>query len=530
MLEALNFVTAHKTYFACFLSSLVLALVLTPLAGRLAGKLGAIDQPNHRKVHSAATPQMGGLAVYFALWLPILALYFWENAVNARLDAAWWNISIVAAAGGVMMLLGMLDDLKGLTATKKLLVQVPLAYLFASHIAHFQSITVPGIGSYELGAWGVPLTMLWVVGITNALNLVDGIDGLASGVAIVVAFTNSIIALISGNDFLAIVMLAMTGSCLGFLYYNFAPAKIFLGDTGSLFLGMTLATASVLTVSKSDIAASFLVAVLLLGYPVMDTLLAMTRRKIYGRPMFSADLGHIHHRLLAKGLDHPKASLAIYGLCGCFSLAALAMVLQNSAISFCALLLLAGVVFAALRYIGFFKLLEPKVIQRQKANYLIAYHLGELFEAKLSLADDLKKIQALFRQACAEFGFSSLTLRLDPVLVRGDETGEMVWANPEAGQARHIPPSRTAKESFTARDGFLEVEYLYDRAELEDELAREYRMQMTRLTNSAALRIKELMPVLSRPSKESDVNLREQPAAGAEISTRESKVGGQEAR
>jgi len=517
MTGTLSFILSHKTYFACFLCSLVLVLLLTPLVGKLAQKLGAIDLPNHRKVHTAPTPQMGGLAIYFAMWLPILGLYFWENAINVRLEERWWDIAVIAMAGAAMALSGILDDLKGLTATKKLLVQVPLAYLFAKYIANFKNITVPGIGSFDLGPWGPPLTILWIVGITNALNLVDGIDGLATGVAVVIAFTNSIIAMISGNDFLAIVMLGMAGACLGFLYYNFAPAKIFLGDTGSLFLGMTLAATSVLTFSKSDITASFLVSVVVLGYPAMDTLLAMARRKIYGRPMFSADLGHIHHRLLAKGFDHPKASLLAYALCVAFSVLALAMVLQNSIATFFSLALVAGMVSAGLYYLDFFKLLNPGEIKKTKANYIIAYHLGELLNAKLTLADNLTKIHDLFKQACWEFGFLSMTVRLDPILIGSDENREMVWANP-LHNLQNARPSKLAEESLTAPGGFLEVEYNYDPAEMDDELAREYRMQMTRLVNSAALRIRELMPLLARTQKQADASSRNLPESRSEIS------------
>jgi len=516
--EAFGFIFSHKTFISLFLGSLFLALVLTPLVARLARLVGAVDQPNHRKLHKLATPQMGGLAVYLALWLPILGFYFWQNGLNERLSGNWRQIAVIALTGLIALLSGVWDDIKGLNATKKLLIQIPVAILFVKYVAHFSNLTVPVLGSFDLGVWGAPLTILWIVGVTNALNLVDGIDGLATGITIVIAFTNSIIALAAGNDFLAVVMLGMAGACLGFLYYNFAPAKIFLGDTGSLFLGMTLATTSVLTFSKGETAASFLVAVVVLGYPVMDTLLAMTRRKIYGKPMFSADMGHIHHRLLAKGLDHPKAALAAYALCAGFSLLALALVLQNSMATFFSLVLVAGMISAGLYYLDFFKLLNPQEVKKTKAQHMISYHLGELLEAKLSLADSLPKVCQLFYQACWEYDLVSIDVRIDPALVQADEQCAHFWTNPRQTGSQNDETVEKMTEVFTAPEGWLEVQVEYNPLAIDEELRREYSMQLSRLTNSAAVCIKELLPTLPQSSKQTQADLAEEPERRAETS------------
>ena len=489
METGLDFLLSNKTYLGIFFSGLLVVVFVTPLIKRLAWRLGAVDRPNHRKIHQEPTPLMGGLAIYVGMWLPILGLCFWDNAVTERLGEGWMQFAVVALAGAAAMLSGVWDDMQGINAWRKLAVQIPLALLFTIYVGHFHSLTLPLLGEMDLGYLGIGLTIIWIVGITNALNLIDGIDGLATGVAFFVSLTNSILALLSGNDFLALIMLAMAGACLGFLFYNFSPAKIFLGDTGSLFLGMTLATSSILSSSKSQVAASLLVAVVVLGYPVVDTLLAMLRRALHGKPMFSADRGHIHHRLLAKGLGHRRAAIMIYAFCAALSALALSIVAQNSLIAGASLLIIGAMVMLGFRTLGFSKLFLPQHVRETRARFLAVHHLGELLRAKLSLAASLPQIYGLFEQAAAEFGLRTLQLELEPALLAPGQARRYSWTNPEAAEGD--PEDEESALFFNAEAG-LEIRIRYCASELHEDLTGEYLFQLSGLADAAAARIKAL--------------------------------------
>jgi len=506
IIKAINLIFSHKTYLGCLILSLIIALIITPLIARLAKKLGIIDLPGARKIHTKEVPRMGGIAIFIALWTPILLLYFWENRISQSFEERWWEIAIIALAGSAVMLSGLLDDMRGLNAWEKLLVQVPIAFLFSWYIARFDSISVPGFGEFSLGIWSVPVTMLWIVGITNAFNLIDGIDGLAAGVAFIVAITNGIISAIAGNQFMAVIMFSLSGACLGFLRYNFTPARIFLGDSGSLLLGMSLATVSVSAYSKSNIVASFFVAVIILGYPMADTLIAMIRRKFYGKPIFSADLGHIHHRLLAKGLDHPKAALIIYSFCMALSALALGLVLENSLMTFIAVLLLTIMVSLGVYFLGFFRMFRVRRVRETKSKYLIAYHLAELLLAKLALVDTLEQIYALLEQAGKEFGFQGIEVRLNPARAPAGQNLNYLWENssvreiePKSGQAP------VQLKNFLIPGEFLEARFCYDSKGMEEELREEYLVQLERLVKNANQRIKEIYSqnnLIKTPSKQ----------------------------
>ncbi|GEM_PF-203603 len=490
----MDFLLSNKTYVACFLAPLLVVYLITPLVSRLARRLGAIDRPNHRKIHSQATPLMGGLAIYLGMWLPILALSFWDNDVTARVGGKWPQFAVVAMAGAAVMLSGILDDLRGLSVIKKLLVQVPLAVLFTMFVAHFDNINIPGIGRVDLGIWGIPLTIIWIVGITNALNLVDGIDGLATGVAFFVALTTSVLAIMGGKEFLALVMLAMAGACLGFLRYNFTPAKIFLGDTGSLFLGMTLAATSVMASSKSHVAASLLVAVIILGYPVIDTLLAMARRGLHGKSMFTPDRGHIHHRLLARGLGHSRAAMVIYVFCAALSILALAIVAQSSFAALMSLIVVTAMAALGLNFLGLFRLFQPKDIKETRARFLASHYLTKMLVAKLSVAETIQQVYALLEQACAEFHMLSLQVELDPTLIPEGQNQRHVWVNNEQAEFESdLDKTARAKEEFLfGGEGELKVRVLYKATGQAEDMSNEYLFHLSRLVDAGAVRLREM--------------------------------------
>ncbi len=315
-------------FFLAFAVPTFLALVITPWVIRFAHAIGALDQPNERKAHRQPMPRIGGVAVFASFFI---SLGFFL-AFDPYLTFPRW---IVGTQGLLLMvslvmvvLLGVWDDLKTLRPSQKFVVQILL-----SSTVYFAGFRISGIthpfmpGLLNLGVFDYLVTVLWIVGVTNAINLIDGLDGLASGVSAIAALTTVPIAILHGEPGTAVIALILAGAVLGFLRYNFNPAKIFLGDSGSLFLGFMLAVLSTQSSTKSTTAFSILVPILALGLPIMDTLLSMLRRLLRSflpnqtnstkgmrvlASLFRPDRGHIHHRLMDRGLSHRKAVLTLY--------------------------------------------------------------------------------------------------------------------------------------------------------------------------------------------------------------------------
>lgn len=301
-----------KIIHIAFLIAMAVAYIVTPFVIKLAYKVGAIDVPkDNRRVHKVPIPRLGGIAIFIGFMVSLL--------VTFRLDKKLIAVIIGAA---IIVIMGFFDDIKPLSAKVKLLGQLiaagivvysgikidfitnPLSYLF-------DSANNPYI---QLGIWSYPLTVIWIVGITNAINLIDGLDGLAAGISTISAVTLSIIAIILSQDYMAVMALTLAGATIGFLPYNFNPAKIFMGDTGSLFLGYMLSVISIMGVLKSAAALSIIVPIFAIGLPIFDTLMAIIRRSLSGKSFMEADKGHLHHKLLDKGLSQKQAVLTLYSI------------------------------------------------------------------------------------------------------------------------------------------------------------------------------------------------------------------------
>jgi UDP-GlcNAc:undecaprenyl-phosphate GlcNAc-1-phosphate transferase len=310
--EWLAAILRHKTYAALFVGSAVLTFVLTPAYVAAARRLGWLDRPGGRKQHDEPTPTMGGLVVLFVAFVGIAAAMSMGNRVSQMLYAHRDHVLGAAACTVVMMLVGVVDDRRGLSPRIKLLAQTVLA--LAAFLLGFQvsAVTVPGLGSVALGPFSLPLSVLWIVGITNAINLTDGLDGLAAGVCLLAAATNAAVAIYLQNYYMAVMMTLLAGALLGFLRWNFHPARVFLGDTGSMGLGMYLALCSLYSAQKSPTIVMILVPLCALGYPIFDTLAAVARRTLRGQPLFASDRDHIHHRLVSAGVAPRGAALRIY--------------------------------------------------------------------------------------------------------------------------------------------------------------------------------------------------------------------------
>lgn len=284
-----------------FLVPLITVLIVTPYIMRLASKIGAIDKPNERKVHSKVMPRIGGLAIF----LGVVAGYFTGGLHHQ-------NLTAITLGAFIVVIVGVLDDIRELSAKVKLVGQLLAAILVAVSGLTIDHLSIPFIGNFELGIWSYPLTILWIVGIMNAINLIDGLDGLSAGISAIVIATIAILAGINGKMLILMISVILLGSIIGFLFYNFYPAKIFMGDSGSLFLGYSISILSLLGLYKSVTLFSFLVPIIILGVPVFDTTFAIIRRIVNKKPILAPDKAHLHHRLLSLGLSHRNTVLAIY--------------------------------------------------------------------------------------------------------------------------------------------------------------------------------------------------------------------------
>jgi len=292
--------------------TLIVSLLITPLIIKFATKINATDKPDARKVHKTPTPTLGGLAIFISFCIGV--------AILQPTSKFHWFIM-----GGalVMITLGIFDDKYNLSARFKMVVQLLTATMivFGGGLQlHF--INLPFGGKLEFGFLGTIITILWIVGITNAINLIDGLDGLAAGVSSIVLLTIAFMAMIMGNVYVFTMAVILLFSTLGFLKFNFHPAKIFMGDTGALFLGYMIAVLSLLGFKNVTII-SFVIPILILGVPISDTLISMVRRYLNKQPMSKPDSSHLHHRLIGFGFTHKQTVLFIYLLSSMFSIAAI---------------------------------------------------------------------------------------------------------------------------------------------------------------------------------------------------------------
>ena len=300
-------------YVWAFVIALIVTYICTPLVRMLAVKIGAIDAPDARKVHQVSIPRLGGLAIYIGYMVSLLYSVKDISSVKGLLIG-----SVILVAVGIW------DDVKQIGPKTKLLGQIVAALMLPifDNAIHFISI---GDHMLYLEYLSIPLTVFWIVGFTNIVNLIDGLDGLAAGISLIACIAICIVTLQMGQVDLACITLALAGAACGFLRYNFNPAKIFMGDTGSMLLGYTMAAISVMGSVKTAATVGLVVPVIVLGLPILDTLFAIVRRRINGRPVFQPDKGHVHHRLLAMGLTQKQAVLLMYAITavlGCVSIVA----------------------------------------------------------------------------------------------------------------------------------------------------------------------------------------------------------------
>ncbi len=336
--------------------TLLIALFITPLSINLAVKMGVVDKPNERKVHTGAVPRMGGVAIYIAFAVGALILGFYTRQVAALLVAC----TLVMAGG-------LIDDVKGVSPKFKLLIQLIAALILVKYGIYVEFITNPFTGGViSLGIFAIPITVIWLMGVSNAVNLIDGLDGLSAGVSAIAALTMAVVCYAQGQIVTACLAAVLAAAAFGFLRYNFHPAKTFMGDCGSLFLGFCLGALSVMGLSKGATVISIFIPLIILGIPIFDTFFAIIRRKSQHKPIFDADKGHLHHCLLSIGLSHSKTVLLIYAISIIMGVAGILMAMLTSAQAVFVLIIISTLTIVGADMLGVLRGKRARFLQRGK--------------------------------------------------------------------------------------------------------------------------------------------------------------------
>ena len=348
-----------------FLIAFIIAFMTTPYTIKIAEKIGAMDIPkDKRRMHHRAMPKFGGPAVILGFIVSVIYLLIImsiEGSIDLFSEEEYITKLLGILLGIVVITItGILDDTKTIKPLTKLTGQIIAAVVVVSFGVRIEHISLPFITEtlkFDSTLISSIITAIWVVGVTNAINLTDGLDGLSSGITLISCISLLIIFALNGSPLIAIVLItALIGALLGFLPFNFAPAKTFIGDTGSNFLGFMLAIISILGVAKTYTAIVIVLPVIVLGLPIVDVILAIIRRLVKGKSIkavFQADKGHLHHRLVAKGFNQKQAVLILYGAsaaCGMF-----AIILFDSGIWKALSFLLMFIAAVAIGYKNFYK-------------------------------------------------------------------------------------------------------------------------------------------------------------------------------
>jgi UDP-GlcNAc:undecaprenyl-phosphate/decaprenyl-phosphate GlcNAc-1-phosphate transferase len=400
-----------------FFAALLLSALFTPAVRDFALRRRFLDDARSaRQVHTLATPRLGGVAFVGAWLLAIGALLVLdaplrEVFLSKGSRSVAFGIGAVAIAG-----LGLVDDLRGLRARYKLAVQLAIGLMLCAAGFTVRQIQLPGNVVLTLGHLAVPLTVLWIAGVMNAMNLVDGLDGLAGGISLIALAAAFVFGVAQGNLLLAVYSAALAGAVLGFLLYNFNPASIFMGDTGSLFLGYFLSVALLVpSEARSTSMLRLALPVAILGVPIADMLLAIVRRALRGRGVFSPDREHLHHRLLARGMTQKEAVLTLYGACVILGAGGLAMAFggPGTEIIICGALTGAGI--SALRLVGFFE--SPlKTLREERRRNLELRATMRGIKHQLELVPTLEDVIESFHQFAPAVSASAVSTHIGSTL------------------------------------------------------------------------------------------------------------------
>lgn len=404
-------------------TSCILSLLLTPLVRNTALRFGIVDEPDYnRKIHTSAIPRLGGVAIFVAA----LAAYGLLLLVklNAR-GIVWTGLELaipLMPAGALIFGIGLIDDLRGVRPWVKLAVEIAaaiLVWLGGIHIRTIAGHELPVIIS-------LPVTLVWIVACTNAMNLIDGVDGLAAGVGLFATVTTLIAALINRNINLALATVPLAGALLGFLRYNFNPASIFLGDCGSLTVGFVLGCYGVVWTEKSSTMLGMTAPLIALSLPLFDAALAIVRRYLRQQPIFGADRAHIHHQLLSRGMTPRRVALVLYAASGVAAAASLVLTVSQEQYRGFVLLLVCVAAWLGFQHLGYHEFgTAGKLMRDGSFRRMLSTQLAlNAFEHEFVAATTLEQCWQILHRTYEKFGFTGIVFHLDNVSRRsGVSTG-----------------------------------------------------------------------------------------------------------
>lgn len=411
-----------KTYAVLFVLAFLVSFVGTPLLKRVVARWGLLDSAFKAGPHQRRPiPRLGGVIIYLALLGTLLALFFPSNVITQEFRAQLPILWLLWGPATFILLVGVADDIWGMNARVKFAAQLGAAFWLVSAGVQIAHLSLPWGQTVELGWWAPLITLVWLVGVTNAFNLIDGLDGLAAGVAFLAASAIAVTAVMTHDTMVVVITVALAGALLGFLRHNFNPATIFLGDSGSLFVGFVLAAAAVVWHQKATTAIAVAAPVLAFGLPVAETVLTVMRRYLRGQHLFASDRHHIHHTLLDLGLTSRQATILLYavaaaGAVGCV-LIARGHNLVTTAVIFSFL-----AVFAVIAYWTYPEFSE---LSRGLSRYRLSARVRAIE------AVELLRLAHTWPELCQHLQVAARVLEVDWVELRAASHGHFYWA--EAG-------------------------------------------------------------------------------------------------
>lgn len=427
-----------STYFWVYFVAAFLALFITVPVIWLARRIKAVDYPGVRSVHTQPIPRIGGVAVYLSSMSVMISVLFLDNRLGQAFQDMRLPMITLLCTATLVFLVGLVDDLRGMPARFKFMVE-----LIGACLLYFVGIRIGGINFGEglrinFGWLSFPVTLLWIVGVTNAVNMSDGLDGLAAGVAAiacgVIAFF-SIYCSVSDSSIslMSFFAIALLGSLSGFLFFNFNPAKVFMGDCGSLFIGFTIASASVMCAAKSATLVGLALPALALGIPIFDALFSMLRRFLERRSLFAPDRSHFHHRLVAMGLRQRHAVLLIYGMTLAVTGLGLLMMIRRNVAALIVFVVSLLIIVFLFRIVGVIRFRET--LTGLKAKYSMTRHRREELKVFEDLQLQFRRVSDVnqWRQAICEAAQRMDFVWVSLKTIYGDEGGrveEEIWMAP----------------------------------------------------------------------------------------------------
>jgi len=406
-----------NTYLGTYFLALLIAVVLTPAVIAWARKKNLVDTPDVRKIHTSPTARVGGISIFIATLLAVIAPFLLGNPIGQILRQELLPILALLVASSMVFAVGLFDDIRHARIRTKLGIQLVATLLICSAGICLNHITIQGVGVLDLRGYGLIITVLWIIGVTNAINLIDGMDGLAGGISAIASGAIAAMAVQQGNIILAVIMLALFGSLTGFLFFNFHPAKIFMGDSGSLFLGFIIASSSIMTAEKSEGLIGIGLPLLVLGIPIFDTLQSILRRFLRRRGIMSPDRGHFHHRLIDMGFKQHHVAILAYTITA--AAAGFSLAIMNSHGIHSVVMLLGSMIAFVLffRSIGCFKFYEmlTDFQKRVKISHRDRIQRKDFENAQLELqkARSLEQWWECMCKAADVMEFTKLCLAMD---------------------------------------------------------------------------------------------------------------------